>query len=65
MKASSIRKLREEHKIDRLEIAAYSGLPEDYIEKIETGEVIALESDLERIKKTIEKIIRNQSEASD
>ena len=49
MTPAEIRKLRLQKKISLLEMAAYTGLPEAYIEKIEDGLVIPLESDLERL----------------
>ena len=53
MTPQALRKLRQEKKISLLDIAARTGLPEEYLEKIEEGKVVALESDLARIHRAI------------
>ena len=53
MTPSELQKLREKKKISLLDLAARTGLPEDYIAKIEDGLVPALESDLKRLHKAL------------
>jgi predicted transcriptional regulator len=62
MIAKDVERLRKRLKISRLEVAANTGLPEDYIRQIEEGEVVALENDLERLKQTIHRIDKNRKD---
>ena len=50
---AQLRKLRRDKKVTLLDLAAHTGLPESYLEKIEEGLVTPLESDLDRIQKAI------------
>ena len=51
-----VRDLRAARKVSLLRLAAHTGLPSGYIEQIEKGDVVALESDLLRLKRAIEEI---------
>jgi transcriptional regulator with XRE-family HTH domain len=64
MQPVALKKLREESKISRIELAAYAGLPSGFIAQIEEEEVVALESDLQRLERVIRNIVkqRNQDE---
>ena len=53
MTVDELVKLREKKKVTVLDVAARTGLPEEYIEKIESGKAVALESDLKRIHNAI------------
>ena len=53
MTPSQLKKLRLDQKVSLLDVAARTGLPAEYIAKIEDEEIIALESDLARIHKGI------------
>lgn len=44
-------------KVSLLRLAAHTGLPSSYIEQIETGDVVALESDLARLARAVEEIV--------
>ncbi len=49
------------HKIDTLELAAYSGLPEDYVQKVLDEDVGVMEHDLLRFWKAINKILKDRN----
>ena len=62
MNPAQLRKLRQDKKVSLLDIAARTGLPRDYIEKIEEGTVVALDSDLGRIRKAILQVEKDRQD---
>ncbi|MDP3920251.1 MAG: helix-turn-helix transcriptional regulator [Candidatus Omnitrophota bacterium] len=52
-KPFQLTKILLEHGISLLELAARTGLPKDYLSKIECGEILALEGDVKRIRKAV------------
>ena len=62
MNAKQFRRLRQDKKISILDLAARTGLPEDYIEKIEEEKVVALPSDLARLEKAIAQVEKEKSD---
>ena len=53
MTPSELRALRRQLKISLLELAARTGLPENYLSQIEEEKIKPLESDLKRIQKAL------------
>lgn len=53
MRPHELKTLRKELKINLLELAANTGLPQNYLEQIEEGEVVPLGPDLWRIEKAL------------
>ncbi|PIQ86792.1 MAG: hypothetical protein COV74_03375 [Candidatus Omnitrophica bacterium CG11_big_fil_rev_8_21_14_0_20_45_26] len=53
MTIEQIRQLRFKKRVSLLDIAARTGLPENYLEKLEAEEIPATEGDLKRIKDAI------------
>lgn len=62
MTIDEVRKRRERNKISVLDLAARTGLPAEYIEKLESKEAIALESDLARLQRAL---LQAEKEKSD
>jgi predicted transcriptional regulator len=54
-----LKEFRKELKISLLELAATTGLPQGYLEKIEAGEIPVLENDLKRIEAAIRTIAKD------
>lgn len=53
MTPSQLKRFRLQNGLSLLDVSARTGLPTDYIEKIEEEQIAALQSDLERLKKAI------------
>ena len=53
MTPGQLKRLRQDKKISHLDLAAITGLPADYIEKIEEGKAIAFASDLARLERAL------------
>lgn len=62
MTPGEIRRLRETKRVSILDVSARIGLPAEYIEKIESGEVVAILSDLERLRRGILEAARDKSD---
>ncbi len=59
---AQLRKFRRDKKITLLDIAAKTGLPESYLEKLEEGFAVPLEHDLERIHRAILQLEKERPE---
>ena len=59
---AQLRKLRRDKSVTLLDISARTGLPESYLEKIEEGLIIPLESDLDRIHRAIVQAEKERAE---
>ncbi len=65
MNLQELIELRKELKVELLELAAYSGLLEQYLEQIESGKVMPLESDLKRIEQALRLIAESPGRIND
>jgi predicted transcriptional regulator len=65
MNVRQLRLLLHQNKIETMEIAAYCGMPESYIEKVLDNEVEPADADVKRIKKAIDKILRDRQTPDD
>jgi len=65
MKPSEIKRLRERYQISRIELAAHTGLPSDFIRQIEDEEVVALSSDLERLERALKTVQQRKNFSAD
>lgn len=63
MTAREIRRLRDQKHVSILDVSARTGLPAEYIEKIESGDVVALPNDLARLKRGILEAARDKADA--
>lgn len=62
MTIGEFKRKREKLNVSRLDVAARSGLPEDYIEKIEEKTIVALEGDVKRLERALAMVIKERSE---
>jgi predicted transcriptional regulator len=62
MTPAAMRRIRARYEIGLLELAAQTGLPGSYLERIEAGDYPALENDLARIEKALRALIKFRSE---
>jgi len=58
-----IKRLRQEHAISLIELAAWTGLPSSLIEQIEERKAVALDSDLKRIEEALLRLVREREDS--
>ncbi len=65
MTVEELRELRNQNQVSLLELAAMTGLPKSYLEKIEEKSIVALEADWKRIEKALELIQKTRLETGE
>jgi len=56
MSSFDLNTLRRRYGLRVLDIAAQSGLPQDYVQQIDEGKIIALSGDVSRLEKAINQL---------
>ena len=65
MTLDQFKQLRRKLKVTLLELAATTGLPENYLLQIEEGEIVPLTGDLKRLEKALALIEKDRKEGID
>ncbi len=65
MMLKDIRSLQKKYKVELLELAAITGLPEAYLKMIDSGEIKPLETDLKRMEEAFKQIAADPERMQD